>query len=122
MRAVALAAILTGVGVAAFIDAGRVHADGVISEPERRYIDLYGPAAVCPTLAQFPTDAGVQGVIIAIYSDGWAIGDAADIVAASIAQFCPSFTVLQRYAEQTGRGHQLASHITSVNPNQKADA
>jgi hypothetical protein len=108
VRVLAATAVLAGVAVAAVVDAGWAHADGVISPREWRFVNTYGASVVCPTLAQHPTEAGAQGVITAIYEAGWNIGDAADIVAAAIAEFCPDFTTLRRYAELTGQGGQLA--------------
>lgn len=104
-------AVLAG----AVIGTGIARADGVVTAREWRFVNEYGARAICPLLVQYPTQDGTRSVIQAVYDRGWPIGDAADIVAASINQFCPSFHALQRYAEQTGRGGQPVSH-TSVTP------
>jgi hypothetical protein len=64
-------------------------ADGVVTDTERDYVELFGYSAVCPTLDEHHSISGVVGIAAAITEDGFATDDAVDIINASVAQYCP---------------------------------
>jgi hypothetical protein len=73
------------------------HADGVLSDVEYAYVVVYGAAAVCPTLDDHPSKAGVFGIAEGIMDDGFDVDSAADIINASVREYCPRhWPLLQR--------------------------
>jgi hypothetical protein len=77
--------LLIPVGLAA-----PARADGIISHAEFAYIQAYGASAVCPVIDEYPTMAGVLGVLDGVTDDGFAADDAVDIINASVQDYCPS--------------------------------
>jgi hypothetical protein len=65
-------------------------ADGHLSDTEKAYVLTYHNA-VCKTLTKYPSEPGVAGVLAGVMGDGFAPGDAADIVNASVAVYCPQW-------------------------------
>ncbi|OBC11392.1 hypothetical protein A5784_34915 [Mycobacterium sp. 852013-50091_SCH5140682] len=84
------------------------HADGNLSNREAAYVLAYGAGAVCPTIDDFPSIAGVVGVVKGIAADGFTYDDAVDIVNASVGSYCPRhWSLLQQvgayFRGETGR-------------------
>jgi hypothetical protein len=71
-----------------------------ITGPERAYAQKYGAGAICPTIAEYPTEAGVFGVVEGIHLDGWDYPSAVNIVNVSVATWCPAYWPL---LERIGR-------------------
>lgn len=94
-------AILAGTGVGWATDA---RADGVISDTEAAYINMYGAGAVCTTISEYPSEPGVYGVLAAIMEDGFTPDSAADIVNASVATYCPRHWSLLQAVGAKARG------------------
>jgi len=86
--------------------AGAARADGILSDTEAAYVLAYGAGAVCPTISEYPSTAGVMGVAQGIMSDGFTADSAVDIINSSVANYCPQFwTLLERIgAEARGEG------------------
>ena len=51
---------------ACFYFASPARADGNLDPDEQVFVDLYGADAVCPTIDDYPSRPGVQGVAAAI--------------------------------------------------------
>lgn len=85
------AAIYTAFILPGLLLAPPAHADGVISNVERAYVQAYGASAVCPTIADYPSEAGVMGIAQGIMEDGFAADSAVDIINASVGTYCPKF-------------------------------
>ncbi|BDY33203.1 hypothetical protein [Mycolicibacterium mageritense] len=101
------AAVLIGTG-AGYIATPAARADGVLSDTESAYVLAYASTAVCPTIAEYPSKAGVLGVAQAIMDDGFAADSAVDIINASVQDYCPKYwPLLQRIGAQA-RGEQAA--------------
>jgi hypothetical protein len=94
--------ILAGTGIGWSV--GQARADGYISDTECAYINTYGASAVCATISQFPTEAGVMGVAQGIIQDGFTADSAVDIVNASVSEFCPSHWPLLQAIGAKARG------------------
>jgi|GEM_PF-2868653 len=65
------------------------HADGLLSDTEQVYVELYGQSAICETVDEYHSASGVLGVAQAITDDGFATDDAIDIINASVSTYCP---------------------------------
>jgi hypothetical protein len=89
IRAYALGVLTGSVLTAGVLVAAPAKADGVLSNAEAAYVIAFGAAAVCPVISQFPTEAGVFGVLMGIMDDGFSADSAVDIVNESVADFCP---------------------------------
>lgn len=94
----AAGAVLAGTGI------GYARADGVVSDAEFAYINTYGAGAVCATIDEFPTQAGVFGVGQGIIDDGFTADSAVDIINASVAAFCPQHWPLLQAIGAQARG------------------
>lgn len=88
-------------------------ADGVLSAVEIAYVAVYGASAVCPTLDSYPSTSGVLGVAEAIVGDGFAEGDAVDVINASVWEFCPWHWALLVGIGQAARagGNDVATEV-----------
>ena len=66
--------------------------------------------AVCSTLAQYPTFAGIDGVMTFLTAhEGMSIHDAAVELVSDVASGCPRFnSLLSAYGNQSGTGGQTA--------------
>jgi hypothetical protein len=98
--------VATGVG----LGIGEAHADGVISDTEYAYINTYGAGAVCPTIDEFPTEAGVMGVMAGIAEDGFTGDSAVDIINESVSSYCPRHWPLLQAIGAKARG-ETGSYI-----------
>jgi hypothetical protein len=78
------------------------HADGVLTPDEQAYADAYSAAAICPVLAEYPTEAGVMGVMVGIHqSGGFTFDDSADVINYAVATWCPElFPLLQQIGDR----------------------
>lgn len=84
------APVLLGVSlIAAGLTAPEVKADGILSATEAAYVLAYGEVAVCATLDDYPSTAGVLGVADGIMDDGFTADNAIDIINASVMEYCP---------------------------------
>jgi hypothetical protein len=66
------------------------HADPTLSHAQVAYVQAYH-GAVCKTITAYPSEAGVAGVLQGVISDGFGPVDAANIVNASVAVYCPQW-------------------------------
>jgi hypothetical protein len=99
--------ILAGLGgmlAAAIITTGVAKADGVLSDTEAAYVMAYGAGAVCPTIAEYPSMAGVMGVAQGIMADGFTADSAVDIINASVAAYCDRYRPLLQALGAEARG------------------
>jgi hypothetical protein len=86
-----------GVLAAATITTGVAKADGELSNAEAAYVIAFGGTAICPVIAQFPSEAGVLGIAQGVMEDGFPPDSSVDIINASVAAYCPQwFPLLQR--------------------------
>lgn len=86
-------------------------ADGVLSDTELVYVDLYSDA-VCQTIDEYHSASGVIGVAQAIAEDGFADDDAIDIINASVHTYCPRNWPLIVAIGKVARG-QIAEKVTA---------
>ncbi len=84
--------------------ASKASADGVLSDSEYAYVEAYGAGAVCPTIAAYPSTAGVMGVASAIMQDGFTADSSVDIINASVATYCPRYWPLLQSIGAEARG------------------
>ncbi|MCH9731641.1 MAG: hypothetical protein K0U84_18525 [Actinomycetia bacterium] len=94
---------LTGTGTAS--------ADGVLTDAEAAYVITYGPTAICPVIAKYPSVGGVMGVAQGILEEGWAPDDAVDIINSSVAEYCPRFWPLLTAIGNAARNDQQAGYL-----------
>lgn len=85
-------------------------ADGVISDVEWAYIQAYGAGAVCTTIDEFPSEAGVMGVAQGIMDDGFNGDSAVDIINASVSTYCPSHWPLLQAIGAKSRGETTPTY------------
>ncbi|WP_313673309.1 hypothetical protein [Mycolicibacterium sp.] len=64
-------------------------ADGWLSDDEAVFVELYGEGAVCKTITEFRSAAGVLAVAEAITEQGFTPDAAVDVVNASVELYCP---------------------------------
>lgn len=83
------------------------HADGVIDNVERAYVLAYGES-ICEHIAADPSTDGVLTVGQMIMDDGFAGDSAADIVNASVGEFCPRWGALLGRIGADARGEGVA--------------
>ena len=93
--------LLLCIGVGAAIAAtsvGVARADTVVD----LYVDRYAPA-ICATLDDYPTDAGVEGIgTVMVRDDGLTTAQAAEALVTSVRSTCPRhIPVLEHYAGGT---------------------
>ena len=69
--------------------AAPARADGVLSYSELAYASQYGAGAICPVIDEYPSIAGVRGVLDGIAEDGYSYDSAVDIINYSVATYCP---------------------------------
>lgn len=69
-----------------FLGAGTARAD--LSDAEFAYVVTWGPLAICPVLDEYPTKAGVFGVVEGIHDDGFSYPDSVEIINAAVEAFC----------------------------------
>lgn len=103
MRAFALGTI-TGI----FITAGAIllatpaKADGYLDMDETIYVEAFA-GAVCATLDDYPSLAGVMGIVQAIQEDGFTADNAVDIVNSSVANNCDEYWPLLQAVGRAAR-------------------
>lgn len=85
------------------------HAD--IDDTEAAYIYTYGPSAVCPVIAAYPTEQGVLGVVEGIHEDGFTYPNAAEIVNTSVYRYCPEFWGLLVRIGEEARGERVGGRL-----------
>jgi hypothetical protein len=86
-------------------------ADGVLSDTEQVYVELYS-SAVCQTIDEYHSASGVLGVSQAIAEDGFANDDAIDIINASVSTYCPRNWPLIVAIGKVARG-EIAEKVTA---------
>lgn len=86
MRAALTVAVMVCLGV---MLAPAAAADGVLSDDELVYVELFGGTAVCPVITEYYGLSGVMGVHEAIMDAGFSADDAIDIINASVHEYCP---------------------------------
>lgn len=97
------------------IPVGIARADGVIDDTEYAYISTWGPVAICPVIDEYPSAAGVVGVMRGIMDDGMTADSAVDIINASVHQYCPRHWSLLQAIGRAARGETLvAGHVGGV--------
>jgi len=87
-------------------------ADGVLSDTEQVYVELYGQGAICQTIDEYHSASGVLGVSQAIAEDGFASDDAIDIINASVYTYCPRNWPLIVAIGKVARG-EIAEKVTA---------
>jgi hypothetical protein len=87
-------------------------ADGVLSDTEQVYVELYGQSAICTTIDEYHSASGVLGVAQAIADEGFANDDAIDIINASVWVYCPRNWPLILAIGKVARG-EIAEKVTA---------
>jgi hypothetical protein len=83
-------------------------ADGYLDDDEMVYAEMYGPA-VCSTLDDYRSMAGVMGIAEAIVEDGFAPDGAVDVINASVQAYCPEhWSLLQAIGKASRAGDSVA--------------
>jgi hypothetical protein len=82
-----------GLLAAAVVTMPAAKADPSLSHAQVAYVQAYH-GAVCKTITAYPSEAGVAGVLSGVMDDGFGPVDAAEIVNASVAAFCPEWWAL----------------------------
>lgn len=88
--------------------AARANADGYLSDVEKAYVYAYHDA-VCLTLDEYPTGAGVMGVVSAIMDDGFYADDAVDVINAAVGNYCDRHWQLLVNVGKAARGERIAA-------------
>ena len=112
MRPKKLRALLAFVGcgviaAGAALGTGAARADGELSTWETPFVIKYHDA-VCQTMDEYPTLPGVMGIAEVISEYGFADGDVADIINASVAAYCPRHWDLLETIGRAARGELAA--------------
>jgi len=68
--------------------ASPARADGTVDEDEAVFVEVYGQGAICTTLDDYPTAAGVVGISNAIVEQGYTRDSSVDILNASVMLYC----------------------------------
>jgi hypothetical protein len=92
-----LKAVTAGLAtVAALVSAPSAHADRVDD-----YVAAYGQAAICPVLDEYPTNAGILGILNhLVESENFTSYSAGMVIAHSVILFCPKhIPVLRKFAD-----------------------
>ncbi|SHP52806.1 DUF732 domain-containing protein [Mycobacteroides abscessus] len=92
-----LKAVTAGLAtVVALISAPSAHADRVDD-----YVAAYGQDAICPVLDEYPTNAGILGIVNHLVdSEGFTSYSAGLVIAHSVILFCPQHVpVLRKFAD-----------------------
>lgn len=91
MRNAILKAFSAGLVVGSIVVATAAvsRADGFLDEDEQVFVELYGEDAVCPTITEYRSMAGVMGVAEVIVDRGFTPDAAVDIINASVEVYCP---------------------------------
>lgn len=82
-------------------------ADGIINQTEAEYILNGGAGMVCDALDTSPSTDMVFKLIAAIYEDGFSGDNAADIINASVGEFCPEYWDLLVQAREEATAPKL---------------
>lgn len=69
--------------------ASDARADGILDHTEADYVIAYGAGAICPTIDQYHSAAGVMGVARSIITDGFTADSAVDIINEAVSDYCP---------------------------------
>ena len=77
------------VGTICVATAAVARADGYLNEDEQVFVELYGEDAVCATLTEYRSMAGVMGIAEVIVEEGFTPDGAVDILNASVQAYCP---------------------------------
>lgn len=96
-----LMALMACLGVITF--AASAKADGYMSDDEQLFADIYY-TAVCDTLDDYRSIAGVVGVVQGVSEQGFHMTDSVDIVNYSVATYCPRHWWLLVATGQAARG------------------
>lgn len=113
-KARAVNRFLAAVAFGALLAAGSMataRADGYLDDAETAYVLAYGEHAICPTIASYPSTAGVMGVASAIMDEGWAPDSVADIVNAAVGEYCPRFFPLLVAIGNAARANSTAGYL-----------
>lgn len=102
--------IAAGLGALLVAGTGVAKADGVLSNAEKAYVQAYHNA-ICWTLDDYPSVGGVMGIASVIIDDGFSGDDAADIVNASVAGWCPRHWPLLVAIGEAARGQQAGDIV-----------
>jgi hypothetical protein len=105
--------VLAGLGAiaaAGLITMPAAKADPELSHAQIAYVQTYH-SAVCKTIAKYPTEGGVAGVLQGVMSDGFGPVDAANIVNASVAVWCPEWWPLLEAIGDKARGENQISQV-----------
>jgi hypothetical protein len=87
---------------------GLARADDPMSDAEWAYAQAFGKAAICATLNDYPTEAGVYGIASGISEDGFTPEAVAHIVNYSVETWCPQhWPLLQRMGRRAR--HEMAA-------------
>lgn len=80
-------------------------ADGMLDEDEQVWIELYGEQALCATLSEYRSLAGVKGIFDVLTTDeGFTPDSAVDVINASVQAFCPQHWPLLVAIGRAARG------------------
>lgn len=91
MRNAIIKAFSAGLVVGSIVvaTAAVARADGFLDDDEQVFVELYGADAVCRTITEYRSMAGVIGVADVIVERGFTPDSAVDIVNASVQAYCP---------------------------------
>lgn len=95
---------------------GLARADTDVSPRAVAYANTFH-AAVCSTLDDYPSVAGVEGVVLAVMDQGLTPGEAGQVAALSVLGWCPEHTaVLKAFAGKWAPQQPtiLVTHIERV--------
>jgi short subunit fatty acids transporter len=81
-----------------------------LAHAEAEYV-VANHGAVCTVIDQYPTEAGVMGVMRGIMSDGWNAAAAVDIINVSVELYCPSNWPLLQAIGDKARGENQISQV-----------
>lgn len=111
--AVALLMATSGFLGAAMYFASPARADGYLDDDEMVYVEMYG-GAVCSTLDDYRSLAGVTGIAQAIVEDGFAHDSAVDVINASVQGYCPEHWSLLQAVGKASRAGESVAHSKTI--------
>jgi hypothetical protein len=88
------------------------HAAPTLSHAQIAYVNTFH-GAVCKTITAYPSEAGVAGVLQGVMSDGFGPVDAANIVNASVAVYCPQWWALLQAIGDRARAQDSISDVVA---------
>ena len=104
----------TSVGLGAALHfASPARADGYLDDDEMVYVEMYGDA-VCSTIDDYRSLAGVTGIAEVIVEDGFTPDSAVDVINASVQGYCPEHWSLLQAIGKASRASTASARTKAI--------